>query len=663
VALRNLGRRLTCSDSLLLAGAIALSIVHVAVLTHTYHFGSFDDDASYVMAARGLAHLHGLNSMLPVGLPLVSTYPAGYPALLAPLVAIWNHDIVPLRALSALCSIAVIPLTWLYLRDRLRDRRLLIAVLLLLALNPVFATYGSMVMAEQPYLVVMLLVLLALDRWVAETAVLTRAGVALMLLLPFLVWLKQAGLGFAIGCILYLAWRRQLHKALATSAATLLLLLPLVVARLVENTPVLGSRYSSEIGDGGQSLMHRLTHLPGQAIALYWRWAVPNSVLPTGIDPMPTHGFWSTVLSDIRLAIAPIVLLGIIAWAIQRRGDAAIWATGFYWLETLLFPFTNERRIILVLPLVLAWLVLGVKTVGDLLAAGWRKIPHLPRVRFPIGATAMAVLVGLVLVPQFPRNYLLALGRETSRPTTVPSLAMLQQLGAPSDVVDSDYIWTTSLVSGHQARNGFFNSCYDEAARELGLQDKAVYVLTSGFANIGIGNPCALQIASRAPWAVRLYRTQQDLTAVFALIGPRTMRPHTVDLTRDVQPVASAPIEREPESQQLNEEAGDYPTLPAIDGTATLTWDFPQAATVSTASIGSAFATTSTSHVQLQLKDLAGQWVTVATAQGGVGEGQETPFLLSSKSMVATAMRAVISGTGTAQFHDVHALGTPTSSG
>jgi hypothetical protein len=641
-----------------------IGLVHVAVVWPTYRIGSFDDDASYIMTARALAHLHGLTSTLPVGLPLVSTYPSGYPALLAPLAAIDGHATLPMRVLSVVFFLLVFPLTWTYLRGRGFGRVFTYAVLALVALNPVLATYGSMVMAEVPFVAAFLMTLLALERWAGQRSTWTVAGGSVIVLLPALVWLKEAGIGIAAGALLYLLWRREFRKALAALAGFIVLVLPLLIARLIKSSPLLGSRYSSEIGGDG-SLWHRITTIPGQAVSLYWRWAVPDTVVPTTFRPLSATDWLHGTLTVVRLSVAPIVLLGIIGWIVRLRHsrpgylDAAVCTVGVYFLETLLYPYTNERRVVLVLPIVLAWAVLGVQTLGQVIAAGARRLRARTNVQpLRTGAAVVAVAVAIPLVWQFPRNYLLPIGRSTSAPGSSPSMAMLRQLGVPSDVVETDYVWATSLFSGHRANNGFFQSCKDSAALAAARKDHAVYILTSGFAAQGIGSPCGIQIASRTPAAVRLYRTTRDSTAVFALVGPGTTRPDQTDLTAG-QPDAATPITQSPERQQLNEEAGSYPTTPTTDGSAILTWNFAQAGLVQQVSVGAASAE-STRSVDIEIRTIDGRWIRVAHADGAVGEGQRTPFLLTvlKQPVTATAMRVVITGTGTAQVHDAHALGT-----
>ena len=646
-----------------------VGLVHVAVVWPTYHVGSFDDDASYVMTARALAHLHGLTSTLPVGLPLASTYPSGYPALLAPLVSIGGHATLPMRVLSGVLLLLVFPLTWSYLRSRGFGRGFGYVVLALLALNPVTATYGSMVMAEAPFILAFVLTLIALERWADQRSTWTVAGGSVIVLLPALVWLKEAGIGIAAGALLYLLCRREFRKALAALAGLVVLVLPLLIARLISSTPLLGSRYSSEIGSNDGGLWHRVTTIPPQAISLYWHWAVPDTIVPTSFQPLSTAGWLHGTLTVVRLSIAPIVLLGIVGWIVRmHRGrtwrtgglDAAIWTVGVYFLETLLYPYTNERRVVLVLPVVLAWAVLGVQTLGQLITTGVQRVRAARPVQpIRVGAAVVAVAVAIPLIWQFPRNYMLPMGRSTSAPGASPSMAMLRQLGQPSEVVETDYVWATSLFSGHRANNGFFQTCSDPQALAAARKDGAGYVLTSGFAFIGIGSPCALRIASRLPAAVRLYRTTRDSTAVFALVGPGTTKPAEADLTGARPPQASTPVTQLPERQQLDEEAGSYPTTPTTDGTATLTWNFAQPGQVQQVSVGAASATT-TRAVDVEIRTLDGRWVRVAHADGPVGEGHRTPFLLTvlTKPITATAMRVVITGTGTAQVHDAHALGT-----
>src|SRR3981081_3181864 len=141
--------------------------------------------------------------MLLPGFRLPAVYPPGYAALLAPLTLL-NPPILAYRIVSLVCFVAVFPLVWWYLGQRRVSDPVRVGVLLLLALNPVFATYATMVMPETVFLVVFVLFLLAASRWARRGPVLTSAGVATVLLGAALIWLKEAGVGLVIGLVVWL---------------------------------------------------------------------------------------------------------------------------------------------------------------------------------------------------------------------------------------------------------------------------------------------------------------------------------------------------------------------------------------------------------------------------------------------------------------------------
>jgi hypothetical protein len=361
------------------------------------------------------------------------------------------------------------------------------------------------------------------------------------------------------------------------------------------------------------------------------------------------------------------VLLGAVRYY-RRHSAATMTVLAGYLLQTLLYPFTNERRVILVLPVVLACFVLGCQTAAELLTAGARAIrSRLDRptvsagTRPPAPVLAIAILAVSILSVQFTRNYLLPRGTRTSDPGTSWSMALLRDLGAPNEVVETDYVWTTALYSGHDTRNGAFESCADDEVRSAALADHASYLLTSGFAAQGIGSPCALTTVSREPWAVRLYRTQRDLTGVYALIGPGTAHPDLADLTAGQAPQAVGIQLVTDTTQQADETPTVSPQAPIPAGSSSVTfqWALRGASKVTQVSLGAAGASAGTSGVSVRLMDAQGRWHVVGTAAGAVGEGARTPFLLTvpSAGMEATAVSVTVRGAGLAEVHDLHALG------
>ncbi len=83
-------------------------------------------------------------------------------------------------------------------------------------------------------------------------------------------------------------------------------------------------------------------------------------------------------------------------------------------------------------------------------------------------------------------------------------MAMLRSLGHPQDVVETDYVWTTSYLTGHRtAGSAAGNICIAPALAGV-VADHASYFLTAATVVPGtVSNPCVLQQLSQAPWAVR----------------------------------------------------------------------------------------------------------------------------------------------------------------
>ncbi len=656
-------------------GATALTVVglvHALVVAPRYHVGSFDDDANYVLAARALAHGAGFTTRLTGGgAPLVGVYPPGLPVLLAPVARLWPHGLTPLRVLPFLCFAAIFPLTWRYLGARGIPDRARLAVLGLLALNPVLATYATMVMPETTFVVVLLLLLLAAERWRAEARAVTWAGAGTVAAAAAVLWLKEAGAGLVIGVVAWLLLRRLWRKALLVAVGVPLLFLPVLVARAIAGGALIGSRYSSDLGSNNGGIVGRVTHMAPSAL-----WAYANDVFSLSIVGR-VHGS----LDIVQWTTALLVMVGVVVWIRTFGLDIAVVAVAFYLTETLFYPFTNERRIVLVLPVVVAWYVLGAGALFRLTAGAMRSW----RSRMALPFTAATLVLLVALVPQFPRDYLLAVGQDTSMPAGSPYMAILRHLGQPGDVVETDYLWTTGLFTGHATANGAYQAPCDAAAIAAAIAaDHAGFLLSAALNQPEfLPSPCVEPIAATDPGAVRLYRSPQANATVFELIGPGTGHPGLRDLTAGVVPLAATPVTMVPETPQIDgDNPGAYPTAepagpgapagvsdpnpsktngfapPATAGSITFTWSWGHTAPITQISLAAARTTGATASVNVEWQDPTGQWHRAAAAPGAVGAEEATRYLLVSFSQppMATAVRVTVAGQGPAEVHELHVL-------
>jgi len=646
---------------LVLVALVVLGLAHTLAVAPHYHFGSFDDDASYVEMAKALAAGAGLTSRLPQGLPLASTYPPGYSLLLTPLALVSGHAVWPYRLLSTVLFAVVMVLTWVYLGRRGVGERTRAVVLALLALNPVAATFATMVMAEMPFLVVLLALLLLVGRWERQNGVLTRTALAVCVCAAGLVWLKEAAIGLVLGLVLWLLVRRDGRRAAVTAGATAVLLVPVALVRLAGHTPLLGTRYSDELGgyySGG--LLHRVVNVFPHAAVLFVRAALPRSIVPTAWIPGRNHGVLHPMVEVLVVSAAPLVVLGFIRWALRHR-DAAVLVVPVYVLESLAWPDVNERRVILVLPVILAWYALGAVWVLDILRAASRRLPSgpaaLPAVVLPV---AGALLVLVTLLVQFPRDYLYGLGGSTSRPVGSAYMDLLGRLGTPQQVVETDYLWTTSLLTGHRTRNtAFTEGCVSGPALESALRaDNAAYLVSGTLNSGGLGNTCLLRLLYTDPHAVLLYAGRADDASVFELLGHGSPHAGLTDLLGSVPPVAGDGASLRTgtaavQTPRQRPERDDVVSLPA-SGTATITWSWAAARTIGQLSTGILAPTAGgrLDRAVLQIRRRAGSWTTVAASRG------PARFLLDSLPAAGvTAVRLVLRGRGTVTVQDVHALG------
>lgn len=632
-----------------------LGLLHVGLVAPHYFVGSFDDDSSYILVAKALLRGQGLTGHLLNGTVVAGAYPPGYPALIAPLVWLWPHTFVPLRLLSVVCYAAVFPLTWVYLRRRGVSPPIIGFALLALALSPTFATFGSMVMAEAPFLVGFLGLLLLVDRWDRQDKDLTFTALGVVVTAAALVWLKEAAIGMVAGVVVWELWARRgrpgwsgLRRSVALASGFVALVTPVVVARVMAGVPIAGSRYSQELGGYYQGgFVHRLVHVLPHSVWQMFSTAVAVTIVPY-LSPLPTSGHIPDVWKVFSWHVIVFTAVGGVVW-FRRHRDAAVAIVPLYLAETMLWPYVNERRVILVLPVVAAWYVMGALAVWRAVSARVeaRRSEWLKTVRAgAIGLAAAAIAVPLLV--QLPRDYLFNLGQDSSHFGGSRYMAVLKAIDPPTSVVESDYLYSTSLFSGHvTARSAFdatFWLCYTPQIDTSLAADNASFLLLGDVNKPGILNsPCLLQVASSSPWAVRLLHTSRDDASVYELIGPSTGHPSITELD------SGPPVE--------SRSAGV-----ALD---TVGWETPSV--VNQVSVGeAAFVGAPTTSVSLEILAPGGSWTRVAQARSAVGDGSHAaPYLLATlpPGTVASGLRVVLSGpdaNAPISVEDTHALGQQT---
>ncbi len=643
--------------------------VHTVAVAPTYHVGSFDDDGNYLMAAHVLASGGGLTALMPSGASVVANYLPGYPLLLVPLIWTWGSALGPLRLFSTLCTCALYPLLWAWLGGRGVKPGQRAAVLSILAINTVLATYSTMVMAEAPFLLVLVLALLALDRWERSPGWLW-AGTEIVLL-AFLVWLKEAGIGLAVGLVAYELWRRRWRRAVTVGAGVGVLLAPGLVARLVTGAAAVGDRYQGEISDSGDG---GLGHLPHQVVSDSWAYlksVLRQSVLPAG-NPWPASGPVHTVLVVVGVTVPVFCVVGAVAWY-RRHPQGDSWMVWAYLGETLAYPFTNQRRVILVLPVVTVWYVVGACVAGRaVVALGGRSVS---RAAVALSVVAAVLAAGVPTAAGFTEDYLYGEGRQSSEFLHSPAMSLLKALGPRSSVVETDYRGSVAFFTGHRTAwtafaattpygpFGSANRCLVPAVKRALADDDAKF-LTVGNFNFPwlMDSPCLLHLAttprtSAALGAVRLLSIGLDQTSVFEFVGPGTSQPTLVDRTGGAPTSPARGVGLTPDGN--GDDGGVAYKAPARAGEANFQWAWAAPVTLSQVSVGLVTGTEPLRAVAVAIERPGGTWETVASTPGGVGGAGQAPYLLARmpSGQRAVALRVSARTSGVAEVSEVAALG------
>ena len=421
-----------------------------------------------------------------------------------------------------------------------------------------------------------------------------------------------------------------------------------------------------------------------------------QSVLPTG-RPLPPSGPVHGLLTLVGWTVPVLCVVGAVAWYRRHpRGDS--WMVWAYFAETLAYAFTNQRRVILVLPVVVLWYVVGACATGRaLLALGGRSVG---RAAVGLSVVVAVLAAGVPTAFGFTQDYLYGEGQQSSEFAHSPAMALLKALGTPTSVVETDYRGSVAYFTGHRTAWTAFTAttpfgpfasnsrCSLPVVKSALAGDKAKF-LTIGEFNLPweVDSPCLLHLATdraTAPsiGAVRLLSIPLDQTSVFEFVGAGTAQPDLADHTAAAPTTPSQTVVLAPDGQ------GDSGAVayraPAQAGRADFQWTWPAPVSVAQVSVGMVSSTAPLKAVTVAIELPGGSWETIASTArsasgggasgggaggggasgggasgGGVGAGARAPYLLSfvPAGRQAVAVRVSAQTSGTAEVSEVAVIG------
>lgn len=510
------------------------------------HFGSISDDAHYLLLARALSQGAGYVDLSRVGNPAEGLYPPGLPVLLVPAALINPVGLWLMRLESLAWWVIAMLLLYVYLRDRGVRSYLIAAALLLLALNPVAATYSTEITAEAAFLVALMAILVTAGRWERQRRTVTWAGVGHVVSLAAAIYLKSAGLVLLLASPLYFLIRRQWRRATVSAVVPGLLYLPVVIHHVAKGIPIGGTTYTAQID---------------RQIDTGWvshSWHVLEHYVRYGFGFFTLAGYHGISGAGVRqvasVVLVALLLLGLVL-AAANRFDLAIVAVPLYLAETTAYPQLNEpRRFVLVAPILLWWLVNGADGVGRVFGWVWRTggrrrarslLPGTNALR-PAGAGVVVLALAVAAAPTFTTDYRFLLGGHRMDPTSAQSLRIIRDIDnatGESTTIATNYNYTVSALTGHKTRYLFPCTPRQDAAIQAQLKRANVgYFSFADYARSDhLEEACLLpEIDAHPERYVPLYEDAGEPEATYEAVGPGTEHPNLVDMTHDADSVADA---------------------------------------------------------------------------------------------------------------------------
>jgi hypothetical protein len=449
-------------------GALALVVAAFDLsLARNHLLGVTGDDAYYLTLAQALATGHGFVVLSLPWTPPETSVPPGFPSLLAPMVALTSARSQALRAIPFVFGVLAAPLTYAYLRQLDLRPVLAFAGAALVGLDPALGLYATIVAPETTFVCALLIMLICVHRWRSAPALSPwGAGAVAAALAVFELKLAAVLLLGPLVAFLFLVARRRAH-ALVMAAVLGVASLPLLAARLGSGTTPIGTNYEFDFRSAYGGL-HGAALVLGVAataarnlVALVYPTLAETvtGLAPTGLGDGGERAFAAALARDGVLALLTVAMLvgAILLWRRTRDAGAAI--APAYLLVVTVFPYMNTRRAILVLPILVAWLLIGLVEAYRLLV---KRSPTAPWARhwkvWVAGTLAAAVVVPTLGVD-------LHLWRDYQADWSVkvlpdrPWVQYLDRSAPDANLVETYYPRQIFLSTGVHADNSLWNAC------------------------------------------------------------------------------------------------------------------------------------------------------------------------------------------------------------
>jgi 4-amino-4-deoxy-L-arabinose transferase-like glycosyltransferase len=391
-------------------GLLACLALYVVALDPTLYL--WGDNAHYIVVAKSLATGHGLRDIHTPGSPRFP-YPVPlFPLILAPIVRIFDYDLVPLKLLVVVIGVLTVYAT-LRLFLRLMDAKRAVVLTALVAVSPQIVSFSHQVMTELPYLGLSLVAVMCVmdyagdDHWNGRKASLAALTLAAAILT------RTIGVTLVLAAAAYVVLDGVGPLKRRTAKAALMCGLCAAVWLAANGTLIAAIPYFAEFRHGTASAQSGATHVGIRsrvaANLIAYAGAVPETVYYgySLRDPAPKL---------VGAAIIVAILLGF-AFAAWRKRTLVEYYCLAYGAVLLVYEPANSgnlrRYLVPVIPFLLYYFVRGLEALGvlaeriegrRLLAARWWRAASIALLAF-IGAWNFARTVQASVLHRQPEMF------------------------------------------------------------------------------------------------------------------------------------------------------------------------------------------------------------------------------------------------------------------
>jgi len=330
--------------NLKLLAVIALAVI-LAVISFDLKLYTGGDNVTYILLAKSIISGGGYHEIWTPQNTSHTSYPPGYPILLASLMLLFGDSLFVYKMLSLVFFLGCVILFWVWIKHRTKDWWYFLPVILFV-LSPDVLNSSHLELSEMCFTFFLLLGLFLFDRWRKEDSV------GWFFLLSFSTiacfYIRTIGLAAVGGLLIHLVYNRKFSYAGLHLLATIALM-----GGWFFYTYVNGSTYLEQMLSANAYSSDALILSVGgffsriwTNIELYWTYLVPYSFFPLLSKPVTWLG----------LGLGMSVL-----WGLKKNWGFAGLIFLCYFGALLIWPeqFTNQRFLLPVLPLLFFFCIEG----------------------------------------------------------------------------------------------------------------------------------------------------------------------------------------------------------------------------------------------------------------------------------------------------------------